>query len=764
MINPRTAVPLVLAAVAAGCARHEGDIASLTIGSLPRFETRTEYTPGTQRLSDYHVADFDGDGELDMAVISLSGEFRVLLGNGTDFVVTQEAQIGDSPIWIAGGDFDHDGDEDLVVVRGMAMAADLWFNDGSASFTKVGELPLPAIASLSVVTGDLDQDGNLDVIVSAPVAPQIRIFYGDGSGAFPSTQDLSLPGGGQPYTVQIGDVTRDGLPDLIASDNILSRVVVFPGTQGGGGFGNYACELLVPGFPVATSVGDLSGDGLPDIAVSCFLGKRFTVITDILPPIGQKSTLGGDGTDGVSVVLEQCPYDSFDVNMPDRPTISAIADVTGDGRPDLIACLAFRASVVVAPQLAGGGISDDDSTKRFYDAVEDPLRPVVADFDHNGRNDLLVLAGGGSRIHLWRSNAAGRLLGARNFDSGLPGASWMVGGDFDGDGDREVIVGSDLNTQVSVLGADDPAAATMKLEATIDIGAPVAQIEAGDLDLDGRPDLVVSTSGGLRVLRNVSTGSGYAFVTPAGTPTILGTATAPFGATIGDFDRDGNRDIAVCDSVGGGLHIFRGTNTPFVFLPEIVIPLGGKPLDVVAADFTGDRLVDLAVSREDMADIVILRNTTPTSGLAPTDPGFENFLSVPVGQSPLYLITSDFNLDGRADLVVSNGDSGSVTVLYGQATGFTGQSFPAGTGPTALLAQDLTNDGLPDILVASLVSGDFRVMVGDGKGGFPLLPVFPGTWGASNAVLQDMTKDGLPDLLISSLITERVSLVRNIRD
>ena len=75
------------------------------------------------------------------------------------------------------------------------------------------------------------------------------------------------------------------------------------------------------------------------------------------------------------------------------------------------------------------------------------------------------------------------------------------------------------------------------------------------------------------------------------------------------------------------------------------------PVDVAAADFTGDGLLDLAVSRNNQADIVVLRN----EGAA----GFAQFLTVPVGQSPNYLITSDFNRDGRADLVVSNAASGT---------------------------------------------------------------------------------------------------------
>ena len=84
-------------------------------------------------------------------------------------------------------------------------------------------------------------------------------------------------------------------------------------------------------------------------------------------------------------------------------------------------------------------------------------------------------------------------------------------------------------------------------------------------------------------------------------------------------------------------------------------------------------------------------------------------------------------------------------------------------GATALLAGDLTGDGRDDVLVTSLQSGDFRVLVGDGNGSFPDVVRFPGTLGASSALLQDIDGDGLRDLLIASLITNRVSLVRNIR-
>ena len=757
MKSPRYAI-LVPLVVAAACARHSGEIAGLTAGKAPRFETRAEVATNSLNHADYHVADFDGDGILDMAVASVTGELRVLIGNGSDFVVTQELQSSEFPIWMDGGDLDGDGDEDIVVVRTYAQTSDIWWNDGAGTFVQGPTLNVPA-NPLSVVVGDVNGDMLLDIVVSMPSSPQIRIFLGDGVGGFPTEHTFPMPAvpAGQTtsaFTAQIVDATRDGIVDLVVADPDQDRVLVWPGVQGGLPGDTY-WQLDVPGVPAAIAVGDLSGDNLDDLIVTTFDTNYFLVITEILAsqPTAAVTLEGGDeGASKGGPIGETRSYLSFQIDVPDRPTLATVADVTGDDLPDLVACLGFRASLFVAPQLPGGGVGE----AMFYDANDVPLRPFVGDFDQNGQNDVFALSGLGDRINLWFADDSGSLRGARNFESGLPGASWMVGGDFDGDGDAEVVVGSDNGTELSVMGRG--AGDTLVREFTFDVGAVVRQLEVADLDLDGRPDLMVGVDGGLRLLRNVSTGSGYAFEVPAGTPAVLGSIQYPFGATAADLDRDGDMDIAVCDFTGGSLHLLPGTADAFVYGTPIVIDLGAasSPLDVVAADFTGDGLQDLAVSRANLSDIAILRND---GGLQ-----FSLALNVPVGNSPNYLITSDFNVDGRADLVVSNGSSGSVSVLFGQPSGFVGQNFAAGSVPTALLANDLSGDGLPDILVASLVSGDFRVMVGDGTGGFPLLTSFPGTWGASNVVLQDMTQDGQADLLISSLVTHRVTLVRNITD
>jgi hypothetical protein len=736
---------IALIAVAASCARHSGAVASLgNTGDVPVFETRVEIDTGSDNHSDYRVADFDNDGDLDMAVISLTGELRILRGDNGVFSVGQELQIDGVPIWMAGGDFNGDGFEDLIVVRRDANMTNVYLNDGSGGF----ELPTatnPAIAleggigALAVAVGDLNGDGNLDVAVSRRSAPEILVGYGDGIGGFLSEDQLSMPGGGKAFNLAIGLADSDTLNDLVIADTTLSRLVIFSGTSSGS-LGSSLCELQVPGTPGAVTFGDLSGDGVEDMVVSAFTANRYIVITDIMPPVPP-----GPGQTP-SVV---CTYNSFDVPVPAQPSLAKVGDVTGDGINDLVACLGFNASICIAPGLPGpgGGVGE----QFLLDSTGMPLRPFIGDVDGNGQQDVCALSGLGNRINLWLSDAdSGRLNGSRNYASGLSVASWVEGADFDGDGDFEVIASSNSDTSLSILGGQD----SLAIEGSIIVGVEVYQMESGDLDVDGKPDLVVGVAGGVMILHNTSTPGNYSFDILPVMPITVGSSSFTFGIEIGDFDRDADLDIAICDYVGGGVHLLPGTTTAFVYDPEVIINVGGGPVDIVAADFTGDGLQDFAVSRSDQADIAILRNEGNNQ--------YVESLAVPVGLSPNYLVTADFNTDGRADLVVSNAVSGTVSVLFGTASGFSGSDYAAGLAPTALMAQDLTGDGVVDILVASLASGDFRVLVGDGAGSFPLLPSFPGTFGASDVVLQDMTGDGKPELMVSSLVTNRISFVRNI--
>ena len=715
------------------CSDGHGGSTSVRTASVPRFETRTEIQAGTGPHSDVAAVDLNNDGWIDLAVVGITGELHIMLGNNSVFSTGQIIELGGVPVWIDSGDLDGDLDIDLAVVRTDDGSVTILFNDGNGYFDVGSDLPVGP-DPLEVRIADANNDDVLDLIVSRPDAPEIKIFLNDGLGEFTPGSSLVMPGGGSPFTMSVGDVTRDGLADLILSDPMMHRLLIYEGNQLATDFGPFPVELPVPGAPKACSLGDLNGDGLTDMAVSAFEANEFFIITDFSAPPGGPVALT-----------------SFSMPVSGPPGMSLIGDITGDGLADLIACQLGRAAVVVAPQLPGGGLGEP-----FHlDATGIPLRPVLADVDNNGQQDLLVMASLHSRINLWMARDNGELVGARSYDSGLLSASYVVTDDLNNDGVLEIIVGDPSGTELAIMREVD---GRLVVDSTIELGSPVFNVRLADLDRDGRQDLLVPVVTGIKVLRNRSQNSAVEFEVLPGTGLMdaFGDGPGPFGVAAADLNQDGLEDLVVSDFASGALQVMLSNSEPFDFVAPMVLMVGGGLVDVVTADFTGDGIVDVAVSRAGKADIVLFENDGQAN--------LTRLVSVPTGQSPNYLLTDDFNADGRADIVVSNGLEHSVSILFGDSTGFLSESYTAGEMPTALLCDDMNGDGASDILVTSLVGGDFRVMVNDndGTGRFSNVITLPGTIGASGAALGDVDGDGDHDLLIASLITNRLSWVQGL--
>ena len=144
------------------------------------------------------VADFNGDGNQDMAVADSAGRtVRMLLGNGAgQFVESPGNTIfltGEGKVSLAVADFNNDGKADLAIADQMAGKVTIFLGNGSGGFTPMPDVYLPRnSAPLSIVAKDLNGDGNPDIATADAGTNSISVLYGAGDGTVSDQGEVSI--------------------------------------------------------------------------------------------------------------------------------------------------------------------------------------------------------------------------------------------------------------------------------------------------------------------------------------------------------------------------------------------------------------------------------------------------------------------------------------------------------------------------------------------------------------------------------------------
>ena len=190
--------------------------------------------------------------------------------------------------------------------------------------------------------------------------------------------------------------------------------------------------------------------------------------------------------------------------------------------------------------------------------------------------------------------------------------------------------------------------------------------------------------------------------------------TAGYGAlwfAAGDWNRDGDLDLAVSDFAVTSIDIFLGNGTGQL-LQIAAAPAGNGPWGIVAGDWNRDGNLDLAAACTQTDEV--------TTALGDGQGGFVFGTSLPTGDYPRAILTADFDEDGWADLAVSNLVGDTVAIFFGDGQGgFTaGLILTGGDGPGAGSGADLDADGHADIAIGNQNSHDVSVWFGDGTGAF----------------------------------------------
>lgn len=628
-----------------------------------------DHTVG-DKVIDHEFADLNNDGFIDLAVLNrvqLSENVAVLLGNSdTTFDDPVNFPAGDDSRKIQVADFNQDGNVDVITSNARDIT--VLFGDGQGALGAPVTIHGGQVSQIvqGMVTGDFNEDGAPDVISTLSDSGQMTtsILTGKGDGTFnpPAMINKSSETGAPQLTV---DVNGDDHLDLVASNSVVL----------GQGDGSFLAEQVFESaivFNVSIKSDDLNGDGKLDLVgvssqenlVSVYIGNgdgtfetanRYVVAQDssllvlfdfdgdgdldILPSGTELNHLSlllgnGDGTFiGAPAYISGLPGKS-------RPTPNSvvISDFDQDGIQDLVVGHAFDNTTMLQGKIASGF--------ELPIVLGEKGEVNGADFNQDGLIDLINTDAGKMTVSLSNGDGTFNTLP----DVVLPAAGSVQSiRDFNNDGKSDVLVITAAQAQV-YLGKGD---GTFQNALNVTAGVKLSRAQADDFNDDGKLDLAITDAGDFGMLDGelkILLGNGDGTFTAANS--LLG-ATGLVGVSSGDFDGDGNVDVATLyesPQFQWNLAVLTG-NGNGTFGVAVNQPVSADFFfpgsSMLVVDFDGDGNTDI---------LAFVDNTQLGAWLGNGD----GSLQVPIlfdASGASNLTQADVNLDGRLDLIVANGEA-----------------------------------------------------------------------------------------------------------
>jgi len=331
-----------------------------------------------------------------------------------------------------------------------------------------------------------------------------------------------------------------------------------------------------------------------------------------------------------------------------RPTSVVSGDLDGDGKADLV--VANHDSNTISVYM---GIGDGTFAAAVdYQAGGSPYNLAVGDFDGNGKLDVVATLDGQDSAAIFLGNGDGTLQGAASFGTGS-GPTGIAVGDFNRDGNLDVVVtnqGGTANSVSVLLGNGD---GTLQAKADFTTGTQPSWVSVGDFNTDGNLDLVVADSGTDKVSVLVGNGDGT-----FATKVDYTVGSGPSSAIIADFNKDGVLDLAVANTIDSTISILKGKGDgTFGNASNLALSTAPNPVAISAADLDGDGNLDLAFTTNGFPGASVL--------LGNGDATFQSlsFDFITTFSGAQGITVADFNGDGRLDLAVANPNDTTVSVL-----------------------------------------------------------------------------------------------------
>lgn len=751
------------------------------------FAAKADLSSGGNNPTNVLTGDLDGDGKPDMAVInSDNSNIAFFLNTSTtngaiSFAAPVILSSGTNPFAGSLGDLDGDGKLDLAVTELNSNKINVLLNKstvgnlnmGPSSFTGNGSGTLlngnlfvsTLQRPVDVAIADIDGDGKQDLIVTNTNSDYVSVYLNTsvpgGQLSFTTSGSiLSLAANTGPFNLIVRDIDQDGLPDLVVGHQFSNTAITVFRNNSVVGLVSFSVplSLLAGSAPWGVKVGDLDGDGKPEIVAVSFTSGTLSLYRNISP-------------NGGGIVLSP----KIDLAIPSPSYSFEMVDLNGDGKLDLAIANSFSNTIsILTNTSAGGAISFTGAIT--LPAAEMPGSVTAADFNGDGKPDLVTAnrLPGGNNISIFRN----QLLPLPTINSFTP-LSATTGGiitisgtnltgttavSLGGVAASFTVLSSTTITAVAGSGASGSISITTGQGSTSISGfifvVPVKYVSISSfLPASGPVGSTVIISGtnfNTTAAENiVYFGAARAQVVSVSGDSIL-SVIVPTGSTYQPISVTTKNTTAY--SAKAFLVSFIGGEKAFTvrsFLSAYTSKLLSQPSVLTMADLNRDGKTDVLLAYNDSVGFSVLKNTSTVGNFS-----FKQQSVPAAGKSSQGITTADLDGDGLLDVILTNIKQNYFSIYRNTSTGdsisFAARqdiSLAFNLSATVIGISDLNNDGKPDIVFGT-ESSDIIIMKNNTAAPGDIKMTLAKAYGLTGIIrsmsLSDMNADGLVDIVVST--------------